>query len=109
MRRSTDDPGQPRVALGADPTVRRLSEREQQVAHLIAQGFKDTVIARRLGLSASTVSVYVGHIKQRLKLTTRARIAAWVTARLDPADPAGRLQRRDPTRTAGSHPDMLAL
>jgi DNA-binding NarL/FixJ family response regulator len=74
--------------------VRRLTERERQVALLVAEGLKDVVIARRLGLSASTVAAYVRNIKQRLKLDTRAEITAWVTARLDPP------------RAAGRHPDV---
>ena len=92
----------------SDPRVRRLSGRERQVALLIAQGLKDAVIARHLGLSASTVGAYTRHIKQRLDLATRAEIAAWVTARLDPDDPTGRLRRADPTRTAETHPDTRA-
>jgi DNA-binding CsgD family transcriptional regulator len=90
------------------PAVRRLSERERQVARLVAEGLKDTVIARRLGLSASTVGTYVRHIQQRLHLDSRAEIAAWVTARLDPDDPTGRLRRPAPMRTTGAHPDVRA-
>ena len=97
-----------RALAGSDPRVRRLTEREHQVARLIAQGLKDAVIARRLGLSASTVAVYVGHIRQRLRLATRAEIAAWVTARLDPNDPTCRLRRLDPTRSSEPHPDARA-
>jgi DNA-binding CsgD family transcriptional regulator len=86
-----------------------LTERERQVALLVAEGHKDAVIARRLGLSASTVAAYVRNIKQRLKLNSRAEIAAWVTARLDPDNPMGRLRRLDPTRTFEPHPDVLGL
>lgn len=88
--------------------VRRLTEREHQVALLIAEGLKDAVIARRLGLSASTVAAYVRHIRQRLQLDTRAEIAAWVTAQLDLDTSTGRLRRADPTRTDGTHPDVRA-
>jgi DNA-binding CsgD family transcriptional regulator len=89
--------------MGDNPAVRRLSERERQVALLVAQDLKDAVIARRLGLSASTVAGYVRHVLQRLQLASRAEIAAWVTARLDPDDPTGVLRRLDPTRAAGAH------
>jgi DNA-binding CsgD family transcriptional regulator len=91
----------------ATPGLRasRLTERERQVALLIAEGLKDAVIARRLGISASTVGAYVRHIKERLDLATRAEIAAWVTARLDPNNPVGRLRRLDPSRTTRSHPE----
>ena len=101
MRRSDDDCRSP----GADPSVRRLTAREQQVARLVAQGLKDAVIARRLGLSGSTVGGCIRRVQWRLKLASRAEIAAWVTARLDPANPTSRLQRLDPARQPESHPD----
>jgi DNA-binding NarL/FixJ family response regulator len=97
-----------RPLAASSPRVGRLTEREHQVARLIAQGLKDIVIARRLGISTSTVAVYVGHIKQRLRLATRAEIAAWVTARLDPDHPAGRQRRADQARTADPHCDSRA-
>jgi DNA-binding CsgD family transcriptional regulator len=96
------------ITHGYSPAVHRLSDREHQVARLIAQNLKDAAIARRLGIAASTVGIYVGHIKQRLKLDSRAEIAAWVTARLDPNDPTGRLRRADPARMSGLHPDVRA-
>jgi DNA-binding NarL/FixJ family response regulator len=108
VKRPDSDPTRPRVVLGANPAVRRLSEREREVALLIAQGLKDTVIAHRLGLSASTIGAYVRHIRQRLDLDNRAGIAAWVTARLDPNDPTCRLRRADPARTAGPDAAVLA-
>ena len=104
MRTSDDAPGRPH----ASPPVRRLTIREHQVARLVAEGLKDAVIARRLGIAGSTVAAYVSHIRQRLKLTSRARIAAWVTARLDPDDPTGRLRRADPMHTTWSHTDVRA-
>jgi DNA-binding NarL/FixJ family response regulator len=88
------------VTHGYNPAVRRLSEREQQVARLIEQGLKDTVIARRLGIAGSTVAAYIRHIQHRLRLASRAEIAAWVTARLDPDNPTGCLRRLDPARAA---------
>src|SRR4051794_39640658 len=100
----------PRDRRGARDTrspnhrVSRLSEREHQVARRVAQGLKDLVIARRLGISVSTVGTYVRHIRHRLKLDSRAEIAAWVTARLNPDDPTGRLRRHDPTHTPEDPP-----
>src|SRR5436190_1206828 len=88
MRKSGDAPDRPH----ARPSAKRLTVRERQVALLIAEGLKDASIARRLGLSASTVGTYVRHIQQRLRLDSRAEIAAWVTARLTPDDPTGVLR-----------------
>jgi DNA-binding CsgD family transcriptional regulator len=92
----------------SDPRVRRLTDRELQVARLVAEELKDVAIARRLSLSASTVGSYIRNIKQRLKLDSRAEIAAWVTARLDPDNPMGRLRRLDEERRADDHPDVTA-
>jgi non-specific serine/threonine protein kinase len=83
-----------------------LTDRELQVARLVAEGLKDAAIARHLGLATSTVGGYVRNIKQRLKLDSRTEIGAWVTARLDPDDPTGRLPRADPARRASLHPDV---
>jgi DNA-binding NarL/FixJ family response regulator len=93
MRASDRDPIRPRIALTFNPTVRRLSDREREIAVLVADGLKDAVIARRRGLALGTVRTYIGHIRQRLGLASRAEIAAWVQARRDPDDPAGRLRR----------------
>src|SRR6476469_3886062 len=94
MRRSDDDPDQTRVLLGPDPSRRRLSPREREVALLMADGLKDELIARRLGISAATVGNYVMRIRRRLKLDSREELAAWVRARIDPDDPSGRLRRQ---------------
>ena len=107
-RRSASPPDKSRPPGDSRHRVRRLSEREHQVVRLVAQGLKDAVIARRLGIAVSTVGTHVRSIRYRLKLDSRAAIAAWVTARLNPDDPAGRLRRRDPARTSGCDPDVRA-
>jgi DNA-binding CsgD family transcriptional regulator len=76
-----------------DPTVRRLTPREHEVALLVADGLPDTVIGRRLGLSASTVASYVGRVQRRLDLARRRDIAAWVQIRRTPGAPEARLRR----------------
>jgi DNA-binding NarL/FixJ family response regulator len=49
-RRRTDPP---RDLWAPDPTQRRLTPREQEIALLTSADFKDILIARRLGLSLS--------------------------------------------------------
>ena len=88
----------PRTFSSPDPTVRRLSDRERDIALLVADGLKDVVIARRLGLSHATIKNYVRRVRIRLHLADRAGIIAWVTARRDPNQPEGGLVRADPTR-----------
>ena len=85
QRRSTD-----RARSGlfeGDPTVRRLTPRERTVALLIAQGLTDYAIAEQLQVSLGTVKVCRQRIQRRLQLSSRAEIAAWVTARTSDADP----------------------
>jgi DNA-binding CsgD family transcriptional regulator len=89
-----------RYLHAGDPSVRRLSAREHDVARLIAAGVTDLVIAHRLGLSLGTVRNYVQRVQRRLQLQSRDEIAAWVIARIPPDDPQGRLQRIDDD---GSH------
>jgi DNA-binding CsgD family transcriptional regulator len=59
----------------------RLSEREYQVADLLAMGFTNRAIARHLNLSSATVSSHVAHILSKLGFRSRAQVAAWVVAR----------------------------
>jgi DNA-binding NarL/FixJ family response regulator len=58
---------------------RRLTQRESEVAALIAQGLKNYSIARRLSLSPATVATYVQRIQSRLGVSGREHIATWVT------------------------------
>jgi DNA-binding NarL/FixJ family response regulator len=76
--RQTDPP---RTPWASDPARRRLSAREREIAILVADGLKDVVIARRLGLSTSTVGTHVRRIRTRLGLNDRAGIIEWVAAR----------------------------
>jgi DNA-binding CsgD family transcriptional regulator len=77
-----------------DPSVRRLTPREREVALLVADGLKDAAIARRLGLTPATVASYIGRIQRRLDLTGRNAIVAWVAARRTPGALEARLRRR---------------
>ncbi|MEV6320668.1 LuxR C-terminal-related transcriptional regulator [Nocardia sp. NPDC051787] len=60
-----------------DDTV--LTEREQQVAGLVAQGLGNRQIAQRLVVSPRTVDRHVGNILTKLGFSGRAQIAAWTT------------------------------
>ena len=56
-----------------------LSQREYEVAGLIASGLSNRAIAERLYLSDRTVESHVAHILQKLGFNSRARIASWYT------------------------------
>jgi DNA-binding NarL/FixJ family response regulator len=53
-----------------------LTEREQQVAILVAQGLSNIVIAERLMISEKTVRNHITHILNKLGLRTRAELVA---------------------------------
>jgi DNA-binding CsgD family transcriptional regulator len=62
-----------------------LSEREYEVAQLVAAGLTNRQIAERLVVSPKTVSAHVTHILTKLGAGRRAEIAAWcATIRRDP-------------------------
>ena len=82
-----------RAASMSDPSRRRLSPRELEVAQLVADGLKVEAIARRLGLSAGTVGTYLRHIAAKLQVRGRDEIAAWVVARRTPGHPEAGLRR----------------
>jgi DNA-binding CsgD family transcriptional regulator len=54
-----------------------LTEREREVATLIAQGKTSREIAERLVVSERTAEVHVSNILGKLGFTSRAQIAAW--------------------------------
>jgi len=55
----------------------RLTQREQDVAALVARGLSNGQIAATLVISARTVETHVEHIMDKLGVSTRAQIAAW--------------------------------
>jgi DNA-binding NarL/FixJ family response regulator len=86
-------PRQVAVSMRPDPSVRRLSPRELEVANLITDGFTNALIALRLGLTLTTVGTCVQRVQRRLDLGNRAAIVAWMTARRTPGSPEARLRR----------------
>ena len=64
---------QPAADLRADG----LTERERQVAALIAQGLSNKQIAAHLVISSRTAESHVRHILNKLGLDSRIQIATW--------------------------------
>lgn len=54
-----------------------LTEREQQIAALVAEGLTNRQIAERLVLSVRTVETHVGRVLDKLGFETRGRLTAW--------------------------------
>ena len=65
-----------------------LSDREQEVLHLIAEGCSNAEIARRLVISEKTVKSHVGNILSKLHLEDRTQVAvfAWREGLVQPSD-----------------------
>ena len=55
-----------------------LSDREAEVASLIARGYSNREMANVLMISDRTVDTHVSHILRKLSLVSRAQIAAWI-------------------------------
>jgi DNA-binding NarL/FixJ family response regulator len=58
------------------------SDREKQVLRLAAQGLANKQIARRLGISESTVKVHIGSIFRRIGVRDRTSAALWARENL---------------------------
>jgi pimeloyl-ACP methyl ester carboxylesterase/DNA-binding CsgD family transcriptional regulator len=54
-----------------------LSPRELEVAQLVTLGLTNAEIGRRLAIRRRTVDAHLEHIRTKLGVTSRARIAAW--------------------------------
>jgi len=65
----------PRPARREDEHELHLSDRERQVLALVAEGLTDAQVARRLGISAATVSRHLHRVYQRHGLANRAAAA----------------------------------
>jgi non-specific serine/threonine protein kinase len=58
-----------------------LSDRQREVASLIAAGMSNRAIAARLGLGRRTVDTHVRHILRKLGLRSRVQIGVWLVTR----------------------------
>ncbi len=73
-----------RFTLGETPPMAsadapiRLTPREREVAHLVAQGMSNRQIAEQLVISKRTSDSHIEHILAKLGATSRAQIAVWV-------------------------------
>jgi non-specific serine/threonine protein kinase len=68
---------------GADLST-TLSNRENQVAELVAGGLSNDEIAVRLRLSRRTVEAHLDHIRTKLGVRSRVEVATWVAVKSIP-------------------------
>lgn len=86
-----------------DKRMGALSQREREVADLMAMGLTNAAIGRRLNVSPATVSSHAAHILGKLGFRSRAQVAAWIVARrLE--EPAPGIDRRLISSRAGVQP-----
>jgi predicted ATPase/DNA-binding CsgD family transcriptional regulator len=68
-------------AGGAADRQNPLTPRERQVARLIGGGLSNREIAAELGIAERTADTHVGNVLNKLGMTSRTQIAAWVGER----------------------------
>lgn len=85
------------VALKTAPIV--LTQREREVAGLVAQGLTNREIATKLFISERTAEYHVEQIRNKLGFHSRAQIASWITAQA-----ADRTRAAEPARSAQPRP-----
>lgn len=61
------------AAAGDSPVPTKLSDREQQVLRMIAEGFNSSEIGMRLTISRQTVNAHVKNIYRKLHVRSRAQ------------------------------------
>lgn len=59
-----------------------LSERECEVARMVAEGMTNRAIAGRLAISPRTVDAHLQHIRDKLGLRSRPQVAVWAAEQL---------------------------
>jgi predicted ATPase/DNA-binding CsgD family transcriptional regulator len=76
-------------ATGPSGTPRpgALSNREHEIAAMVAEGLSNREIAERLVISKRTVDAHVEHIFSKLGVSSRVQVATWLTS----GQPAGAL------------------
>ena len=74
------DPRAAREVLHQRDSLRggpQLSEREQEVLALVAEGLPNKLIARRLGITERTVKGHLTRVFERIGVTDRTQAALW--------------------------------
>jgi two-component system, NarL family, response regulator NreC len=74
------DLGAQLVAPTGSPALEPLSERERDIVHLLALGYTNQEIGRKLYISVRTVDTHRAHIMHKLDLETRAELVMFALA-----------------------------
>jgi DNA-binding NarL/FixJ family response regulator len=68
------------VRADGPPALEPLSERESDIIHLLALGYTNQEIAKKLYISVRTVDTHRAHIMRKLRLETRAELVMFALA-----------------------------
>ena len=69
------------MPAGASGREGLLTEREAEIAGLVAEGRTNRAIAEELVVSVRTVETHVANVLGKLGFSSRSQIAAWVAER----------------------------
>ena len=68
------------VSPNGSPALEPLSERERDIVHLLALGYTNQEIGKKLFISVRTVDTHRAHIMRKLQLETRAQLVMFALA-----------------------------
>ena len=68
------------VSDNSAPALEPLSERERDIVHLLALGYTNQEIGKKLFISVRTVDTHRAHIMRKLELETRAELVMFALA-----------------------------
>ena len=88
------------IETRAMPNSRPLSKREDEIAHMVAEGFSNREISERLDLSEHTIKNYLFRVFEKLGVSTRVELTLYALKR-------GKVPRTRPQSTAKSEPRLV--
>jgi FixJ family two-component response regulator len=81
IARAIDDVQRRRLELDTEERLARLTNREREVCHLVAQGLLNKQIASELGTSEKTVKVHRGRVMHKLEVDSVASLVRFLSNR----------------------------
>jgi DNA-binding NarL/FixJ family response regulator len=69
------------IETRGSPNSRPLSKREEEIAHMVAEGFSNRQISERLVLSEHTIKNYLFRVFEKLGVSTRVELTLYALKR----------------------------
>ena len=88
------------IETRALPNSRPLSKREDEIAHMVAEGFSNREISERLDLSEHTIKNYLFRVFEKLGVSTRVELTLYALKR-------GKVPRTRPPSAAKPEPRLV--